>query len=50
MTHLIVNAPAPQEVLFDGCDDRGRALSSGVYMYRIDLPGGALKGRFIVAR
>jgi FG-GAP repeat protein len=31
-------------------DDRGAALASGVYFYRLELPSGVQRGRFVVAK
>ena len=31
-------------------DDRGAALASGVYFYRLELPSGEQRGRFVVAK
>jgi len=44
-------APAGRHALrWQGRDDRGRALPSGVYVYRVTLPDGAGSGRMVLAR
>jgi hypothetical protein len=35
---------------FAARDDRGGALASGVYFYRLELPEGVQRGRFVVAK
>jgi len=37
-------------VRLDGRDDKGAALGSGVYFYRIETTDGPLTGRFVIAR
>jgi len=37
-------------LVIDGHDDRGAALMSGVYFYRIETPDGAGNGRLVVAK
>jgi parallel beta-helix repeat protein len=45
------HAPAGlHDLALDGRDDRGRALPSGLYFYRIRALEGASTGRFVVAR
>ena len=36
--------------LIDGTDSRGTPLASGVYFYRIEMPGGATTGRFTIMK
>ncbi len=38
------------DVRFDGRDDRGSSLASGVYFYRIEGPDGILGGRIVIAK
>jgi hypothetical protein len=35
---------------WDGKADGGAAVASGVYFYRIEMPGGPLTARFVVMR
>jgi flagellar hook assembly protein FlgD len=37
-------------VTIDGRDSRGSTLATGVYFYRIEMPGGRSQGRFVVAK
>ena len=37
-------------VTIDGRDSRGSTLATGVYFYRIEMPGGMSQGRFVVAK
>jgi hypothetical protein len=46
-----LNAPAgPHDLVLDGLDDRGRALASGLYFYRIRALEGVSNGRVLIAR
>jgi hypothetical protein len=40
----------PREIAFDGMDDRGRTLATGVYFYRIEAAGDVLTGRIAIAK
>jgi len=42
--------PGDHSVRLDGRDDKGAALGSGVYFYRIETTDGPLTGRFVIAR
>jgi hypothetical protein len=37
-------------VTIDGRDARGLTLATGVYFYRIEMPGARSQGRFVVAK
>jgi hypothetical protein len=43
-------AAGPQQRLWDGCDDSGRALGSGVYLYQLRSEGALAAGKMILAR
>jgi len=50
-------APAAQaflsghhEVVWDGCDDNGRAVASGVYLARLTASQGVVTRRMVLAR
>jgi len=38
------------EVVWDGCDDNGRAVASGVYVYRLTTDQGQIVRRMVLAR
>jgi hypothetical protein len=38
------------EVGFATRDDQGEALPSGVFFYRLEIPEGVQRGRFVVAK
>jgi hypothetical protein len=42
--------PGEHSLVIDGRDDRGAALATGVYFYRIETPAGTSEGRFVVAK
>ena len=42
--------PGTHEMIWDGRDDRGKAVSSGVYLFHIDAGGRVRNGRLVVAR
>jgi len=37
-------------ITIDGRDERGTALASGVYFYRVETPEGASAGRFVLLK
>ncbi len=37
-------------VLWDGCDDKGRAVSSGTYLYRVNMKGYTSRGKMELVR
>jgi hypothetical protein len=39
-----------QRIQFAARDDDGKTLASGVYFYRLELPEGVQRGRFVVAK
>jgi hypothetical protein len=43
-------APGPREILVDGLDSRGKALSSGVYFFRVESADGVHNGRLAIVR
>jgi len=43
-------AAGSQQRLWDGCDDAGRALGSGVYLYQLRSEGMTSAGKMILAR
>jgi len=42
--------PGMNEIVWDGTDDRGKALGAGVYFYRLDLAGSRESGRIALVR
>lgn len=40
----------PGEIRWDGRDDRGRRVSSGVYFYRVRMPENAISKKMVVVR
>jgi hypothetical protein len=40
----------PHEATWDGLDDRGGAVSSGVYFYRLETPGFAETRKMVLLR
>lgn len=40
----------PQVIPWDGCDSSGRAMASGLYMYRIETVAEALTGKLVLLR
>jgi len=42
--------PGAQAVVWDGRNDGGRALGSGIYFYRVDSPAGAVSGKLVLAK
>lgn len=42
--------PGPNEITWDGTDDRGHALGAGVYFYRLDLGASRETGRISLVR
>jgi hypothetical protein len=53
LVRTILDTPlpaGPHAVPFDARDATGRALASGVYFYRVEAPGDAMAGRFVVAK
>ena len=43
-------AAGRQELAWDGLDQEGRPIASGVYFYRLDTAEGLLSGRMLLAR
>ncbi len=43
-------APGPQAVRWDGRDDSGRGVPSGVYLYRVETAAGSGSGRMVLVR
>jgi len=43
-------APGVHEVRIDGRGRRGETLASGVYLYRVESPEGALTGRVVILK
>lgn len=43
-------AAGPHEYFFDGKNDRGRALSSGVYFYRVQSTEGVFDGQIVILK
>jgi len=48
--HAWTAAPGAQSVRWDGRDDAGRSLSSGVYLYQVETRDGSGSGRMVLAR
>ena len=49
----LIDAHAPtgyHEVIWDGRDDRGRVLASGLYFYRLQTPQGVLTRRLVLLK
>jgi hypothetical protein len=44
------SAAGTQRIAFDGRDQQGRSLASGIYLYRIHAPDGDQRGRFTIAK
>lgn len=42
--------PGKHAVVIDGRDDRGAALATGVYFYRMETPEGTNEGRVVIAK
>ena len=42
--------PGQHSVAWDGCDNHGRAVASGVYLVRLTAPEGMLTRRMVLAR
>ncbi len=42
--------PGQHSVTWDGCDNHGRAVASGVYLMRLTAPEGVLTGRMVLLR
>jgi hypothetical protein len=40
----------PREIAFDGTDERGRSLATGIYFYRIEATEDVLTGRIAIAK
>ena len=45
-----ISSPGDQEIVWDGTDDSGRKVASGLYLIRISGPGGTRSSRAIVFR
>lgn len=43
-------APGRHETVWDGRDDRGEAVSAGVYLYRLDHDGRKLTGKMVLVK
>ena len=43
-------APGRHEAVWDGRDDRGGAVSAGVYLYRLDNGGQKLSGKMVLVK
>ncbi len=50
ITEVPMASPGPHEYLFDARDDRGVAMASGVYFYRLETPEGTVRGRIAVLK
>jgi len=39
-----------QQLLWDGRDDRGKGVSSGIYLYQLETSRSSLLGKMVLAR
>jgi flagellar basal-body rod modification protein FlgD len=42
--------PGVQAVVWDGRNDGGHPLGSGIYFYRVESPAGAASGKLVLAK